>query len=591
MNREENTAAEEIGWHVIARGGDMTARVHGGMYLGQGPSGEISFEPVDGIVGLTLEGSQLKLTAVRLDEEFLVPGEQPARAVLVSPQTHVSLCFRNHVLDIDNDFALAHPAGSSLSIEVIDAEAAAARRARGPVSAGRRLRSVGGDVNRTIVVSEVGPSLWTTPSDHLPRSEPRHLSPDVKRPLVIGAALFGIVAGLLALAVYLPARLAGDGPSLPRESAVADQAVPDPLEEPAAAPAGTGTAAATEIVTRAVSPPATDTPVTPPVITAAPERAAGAEDRVSDALLDRFTVLISAERLPDRGAVDFMAETLRSLQGVYPNDARVPEALNLLALRLLDEARTAYESGNAFQAGRLIELAVTTGAAPSAVEETLAGMTRRPAAASDLAAAEDVASAADAGEPSGTEAAGDASASAEATGLDSLVHQATGVPLGALVVDPGPEADTDDVLTLMLDDPAIDPVGSAATGDPAADPSPTADPAATADQLPTGFVLEDTSATAQPRGPVYRPFDELTVSHRAVLTYPAAAPRRRRGSVDVSFTVSESGDVIDVTAESDLGTVFVEAARETIARWRFEPVLVNGQPTAVKSAIRVTFRD
>ncbi|MGE0624288.1 MAG: energy transducer TonB [Pseudomonadales bacterium] len=614
MNREEKAAGEEIGWHVIARGGDMTARVHGGMCLGQGPSGEISFEPVDGIVGLTLEGNQLKLTALRAEQELLVPDEQPARAVLVSPQTHVSLTFGGHTLDVDNDFAQgassahARTAGGALHIEVIDANSSIARAARGPASAGRRLRSISEPSSRTIVVAEAGPSLWTSPADHMSRPDRQGLSPEVRRPLVIGGALLGVVTALLALAIYLPSRLTSDVPAADPEmlAGPSDTAAPVPTSgqtlssEPESGPAPpeqvTGTA------------PEDDAPV-PAAAGVAPAPAA-TDARLSDSLLARFTVLIRAERLPDRGTVDFVIESLRSLQLAYPNDARIPEALNQLALKLLDEARTAYEAGDALQAGRLIELAVTTGAAPSAVDEALAGMTRQPqpvSEAGNLQAAGMAPAPAPASAPAPAPSApefpvpgasppsfpvpvSDAAPDA-ATGLDALVHQATGVSVGALAVDPATTADPEDqVLTLMLDDGTA--AGDGQEQAPAArDEAP--DALTSVDRLPVGFALEDAPGAAREAAPTppYRPFDELTITRRAPLVYPATAPRRRSGSVDVSFTVNPAGEVTDVSAESDLGDVFVNAARDTISRWRFEPVLVDGVPTVVRSAIRVTFRD
>ncbi len=623
MNQEEKTAGEDIGWHVIARDGDMTARVHGGMCLGQGPSGEISFEPVDGVVGLGLEGSQLKLTALRQEQELLVPGEHPARAVLVSPQTHVSLIFRNQTIQIDNDFALARPAGGALHVEVIDADSSAARVARGPSSAGRRLRGVSSDVsNRTIVVSEVGSSLWTSPEDHLPRPDRQGLPAEAKQPLALGALLIAIVAGLLALAVYLPTRLTGpeplpeqtSEPSAPPQAEMGPEAQEAAVQEAVALP-GQATMTA-EPVSESANSTADETPAGATLSTAQTDTV---NARVSDALLDRFSVLIEAQRLPDRGTVDFMVETLKSLQAAYPNDARVPEALNRLALRLLDEARATYDAGDAFQAGRLIELAVTTGAARSAVDETLAEMASRPAAGDrgdQSAASQAVPPAKATAEPAAAAATevttaavvGDAGAAAGATeptdadpeGLDSLVRQATGESLGALAVETAVESDPDEVLTLMLEDAPVDltmgtslQTGVGSAQPPAASEPPVpVDPAATADRLPEGFVLEDAVlSSGDPLAPAYRPFNELTVLRRTALEYPPTAPRRRNGTVEVTFTVSESGGVTDLSAETDLEAVFSDAAMETIGRWRFAPVIVDGQPVAVRSAIRVTFRD
>jgi hypothetical protein len=326
--------------------------------------------------------------------------------------------------------------------------------------------------------------------------------------------------------------------------------------------------------------------------------------RVNDQVLDRVGTLISAERLPDRATIDFMIETLRTLQLAYPNDPRVPEALDALTLRLLDGARQSYDAGNPFQAGRLVELALTTGAARTAVEKTAADFATgrppsRPAepvsapagtppenppvdAGTDGAEAGPVI--AELPAPAATGPAPGDLAEEQDDGLDALVDLATGVAMGALAVES------------VGEDPSAAPsapIDSASSPTPSTEPP--ASPATPVDRLPRDFPLEDAGTVAasleqRPPLPAFRPLEQLTVTHREPFRYPGGVLRGVR-SVLLEFTVTETGEVRDLVANGDAPERFVQAASRAISSWRFEPAVgSDGRPTPVRTAIRVTFR-
>lgn len=73
--------------------------------------------------------------------------------------------------------------------------------------------------------------------------------------------------------------------------------------------------------------------------------------------------------------------------------------------------------------------------------------------------------------------------------------------------------------------------------------------------------------------------------------YPRAAQRRNiSGWVDVAFTVTTDGTVKDIDVRnSEPGDTFVNAATNAVAKWEFEPVLVNGMAAEKRAGIRMMF--
>ena len=79
-------------------------------------------------------------------------------------------------------------------------------------------------------------------------------------------------------------------------------------------------------------------------------------------------------------------------------------------------------------------------------------------------------------------------------------------------------------------------------------------------------------------------------------TYPPrAAANNIEGWVRVQFDIAASGGVTNVVAvESEPGTVFDAAAVDAVARWRYNPSIVEGRPVervGMQTLIRFTLED
>jgi hypothetical protein len=109
MKPAEIDNSEAIGWHVIARDGDMTARVHPGMRLGEENSGELSFEPIDAVLELYLVDDGLSLEVASRKFELIEPQGGRVRAIHVLRDTQVELILLDHLLYIGNRFVIANP--------------------------------------------------------------------------------------------------------------------------------------------------------------------------------------------------------------------------------------------------------------------------------------------------------------------------------------------------------------------------------------------------------------------------------------------------------------------------------------------------
>ena len=73
--------------------------------------------------------------------------------------------------------------------------------------------------------------------------------------------------------------------------------------------------------------------------------------------------------------------------------------------------------------------------------------------------------------------------------------------------------------------------------------------------------------------------------------YPRSrAARKTRGWVEVEFQVNPDGETSDVKIlGSSPPEVFDEAALDAVSRWRFKPQVVDGEPVAVTSIVRLRF--
>jgi TonB family protein len=74
--------------------------------------------------------------------------------------------------------------------------------------------------------------------------------------------------------------------------------------------------------------------------------------------------------------------------------------------------------------------------------------------------------------------------------------------------------------------------------------------------------------------------------------YPTKAQRRKaEGFVDMNFTVDPSGQVVDVAViNADPKDLFEEAAMRSIKRWKFKPLVIDGEAVSQRLALRMRFR-
>jgi periplasmic protein TonB len=96
---------------------------------------------------------------------------------------------------------------------------------------------------------------------------------------------------------------------------------------------------------------------------------------------------------------------------------------------------------------------------------------------------------------------------------------------------------------------------------------------------------------AQTAAPQTVAISQLTRVNYVAPQYPRNAQRRSlSGWVDVGFTVTPDGTVSDLEIiDSTPGSVFDQAAADAVEKWRFEPVMENGQAVSRRVAVRMSF--
>jgi TonB family protein len=87
------------------------------------------------------------------------------------------------------------------------------------------------------------------------------------------------------------------------------------------------------------------------------------------------------------------------------------------------------------------------------------------------------------------------------------------------------------------------------------------------------------------------PANQLTLLKSVQPVYPnKAAMSRTEGWVELDFTVTETGQVKDVVVHAaSIPGVFDEAAIKAVLQWRYQPVLRDRKPAAVRTELRIRF--
>lgn len=146
--------------------------------------------------------------------------------------------------------------------------------------------------------------------------------------------------------------------------------------------------------------------------------------------------------------------------------------------------------------------------------------------------------------------------------------------------------------------PAAPQLAREASPQPAAGSGPGRSPTVPASTAPP--VPQRASAAPDDYGPLPAPgetgppevaMSELDFDRFVEPRYPRSrAARKSRGWVEVEFQVNENGQTSDVKiVGSSPPEVFDEAATDAVSKWRFKPPLVDGEPVAVTSVVRLRF--
>jgi TonB family protein len=101
----------------------------------------------------------------------------------------------------------------------------------------------------------------------------------------------------------------------------------------------------------------------------------------------------------------------------------------------------------------------------------------------------------------------------------------------------------------------------------------------------------DAPSTAEETRENLVPVSQLSVLRSVPPIYPARAQDSRiEGWVELDFTVTENGQVqgVQVHAASNPG-IFDDAAIKAVSQWRYQPFLRDGQPSVVRSRVRIRF--
>ena len=606
MAHDKASSAQTTGWYLTARGGELTARVHPGMHLGEDASGEVSFQSSDGLVEIDIRDGTLVLRVTSDTHELEVPERGRAPTVYVDPQTRVQLSFPNNTVSIDTSSVTTGPVGDTLEIRVVQTSGDATSESRPKAASGppiaRFLRpvSVGTDetiespnaeatdsaasedINdaapasaqgvsvRDILVPEVSPaelSLVTADDAQQPNealTTAVHPVDGKVVPVGSGITRAAIFAAVL-LAVFVGSTYFIFQTQTQTQTQIETPPEPE-IPTVVAAEDQPGALVASPVASKEAldSAPAESQPPAESLESGNPE------------LLAQIAALVESEELPDKAAVDFAVQSLKTLHLAYPNDPKVRQSLEILTERLASEAMLSYDGGDAIMAGTLIAQASITGVAQESVSSALIYLAAAQAAAAQRNE-ELAARAADAA--SGT---GEPDVARRET-RDSTVDNAQATQLELVpAFRPAP---------MIYPYAFVAPQASGSFGDQTRDYLEPGDAVSTnVDEMAANRLAEtNASLDAEQPADLY-PLSQLKLIRQQLPPYPRRAPDGVEGSVNLQLTVTETGDVGGVEIIGEAPDYFVRAAMKAVLNWKFEPVFENGKPISVRTAVRVSFR-
>ena len=268
-----------------------------------------------------------------------------------------------------------------------------------------------------------------------------------------------------------------------------------------------------------------------------------------------------------------------------PGNVAAEQGLTVIANKLVLQARGAIDAGNLNAAERLLNDASAVDSSSSDLAETYAALQaeRDAIAAREAAEAERLRQA---------ELERERQAELEQQRLEEEAR----AERERLAAEQAPPADATgaDESTAVAD-------GAAAAGETAGDVS--GDEQVADEQTTSDTVTDDAgdispepepqaaAAVTAPPEPKLVPVSSLNRVRYVAPKYPRVAQRRNlSGWVDVVFTVGLDGRVENIEIRgAEPGDVFVNAARNAVEKWEFEPVVENGRLVEKQAGVRMMF--
>ncbi len=138
----------------------------------------------------------------------------------------------------------------------------------------------------------------------------------------------------------------------------------------------------------------------------------------------------------------------------------------------------------------------------------------------------------------------------------------------------------------------------AGTATPAATPTPPVETPAAPVARPTQPVASTPTPVRQPTTPTpvvaaaNAEDRNFQLTRKVEATYPQRALRQRiEGWVELTFTVTANGDVVDIKViDSQPRREFDREATRALSQWKFKPRITNGKPAAASARQRLEFK-
>ena len=272
-----------------------------------------------------------------------------------------------------------------------------------------------------------------------------------------------------------------------------------------------------------------------------------------------------------------------------PENTAARQGLNVVASKLVLQARAEIDTGNLDSAESLLndaeaidatntELAATTAAlfdARDAIvqrEQRAAQERRRIEEADRQAAADKVAADKAAADRAAAEQQQAEQAAAQAAAAEAAAEEAVSDPVDDVAPSTSDEAvaGTDEIaVDVSTEKAAVETPADSVAQQPEPEPGPT-------------VIIEDKTPVS---------ISELNRTRYVAPKYPRAAQRRNQsGWVDVVFTVAMDGSVKDLEIRTATPKgVFDSAALRAVERWEFEPVTIDGVLVEKRVGVRMMF--